>query len=337
MAAWRGEWNLVAGVVAIGTACLASPVMAASGSWLSDSLGGCQVMNPTPQGGKESVEWFGPCVEGKAHGEGKTAWYNGENLVQVSYGRRNQGVFDAEVGVVIWDNGDSYAGRLQDGLRVGPGAFAWQDGTKFEGEFQNDQPALGVLSGKGFNYEGGFTGGTPVGKVGEQNEQARAAAQRARNFASQGQEVVQRSQSAVEAKLNGLGASGLMLAAGRLERSGSLVRAQKLYERVIDKFPNHEMAMRANDRLLAMGDMEKQKAIARQAEAASSGNGRCSSRYYPGQPVEFDGYLRSKCRTVVIGFSDERGKVSVKFLNDCSTSLLGTSYTAGQIVEFPCQ
>lgn len=45
---------------------------------------------------------------------------------------------------------------------------------------------------------------------------------------------------------------GLYLQAGKEERSGSGARAREIYESIIDRFPESEFAVKANDRLLSL-------------------------------------------------------------------------------------
>jgi len=44
----------------------------------------------------------------------------------------------------------------------------------------------------------------------------------------------------------------LYLQAGKQERSGSAAKAREIYENIIDRFPESEFAVKANDRLLAL-------------------------------------------------------------------------------------
>ncbi len=45
---------------------------------------------------------------------------------------------------------------------------------------------------------------------------------------------------------------GLYLQAGKEERSGSMAKAREIYESIIDRFPESEFAVKANDRLLTL-------------------------------------------------------------------------------------
>jgi hypothetical protein len=51
----------------------------------------------------------------------------------------------------------------------------------------------------------------------------------------------------------------LYLQAGKEERSGSLTKARELYESIIDRFPESDFAVKANDRLLTIAAPPKQK------------------------------------------------------------------------------
>jgi len=54
----------------------------------------------------------------------------------------------------------------------------------------------------------------------------------------------------------------LYLQAGKEERSGSAAKAQEIYETIIDRFPESDFAVKANDRLLAMPAVAKTPADA---------------------------------------------------------------------------
>lgn len=47
-------------------------------------------------------------------------------------------------------------------------------------------------------------------------------------------------------------AQSLYLRAGKEERSGSMAKAREIYESIIDRFPESDFAVKANDRLLAL-------------------------------------------------------------------------------------
>ena len=47
-------------------------------------------------------------------------------------------------------------------------------------------------------------------------------------------------------------AQSLYLQAGKEERSGSMAKAREIYESIIDRFPESDFAVKANDRLLAL-------------------------------------------------------------------------------------
>ena len=55
-------------------------------------------------------------------------------------------------------------------------------------------------------------------------------------------------------------AQSLYLQAGKEERAGSMAKAREIYESIIDRFPESEFAVKANDRLLAMPAAEKKPA-----------------------------------------------------------------------------
>ena len=86
-------------------------------NWIVAENQPCQLRNPYPEPG-ETVTWSGPCVDGKASGEGRYVW------------RHSYGV-------------DTYEGSMRDGWPHGTGTYTGDD-FRFEGEFRN-----GKMHGKG--------------------------------------------------------------------------------------------------------------------------------------------------------------------------------------------
>lgn len=96
--------------------------------------------------GRDTYE--GDFREGKPHGEGKYAWFNGD-VYKGSWveGRRNGW------GVLRRPNGSYYEGEWKDGKRHGNGKYKWQDGAYYEGEWQNDERhGVGIYYGKDNSY-----------------------------------------------------------------------------------------------------------------------------------------------------------------------------------------
>lgn len=65
-------------------------------------------------------------------------------------------------------------------------------------------------------------------------------------------------------------AQSLYLQAGKEERSGSAAKARELYEHIIDKFPESEFAVKANDRLLAIAPQKSAPAATAATTPASA-------------------------------------------------------------------
>ncbi|HEV8014384.1 MAG TPA: hypothetical protein VGP48_02565 [Stellaceae bacterium] len=82
--------------------------------WIADTKTGCKIWNPAPQP-HEAVHWSGRCKGGYAEGKGTLQWT--EN------GRP----------------GDRYDGEYQAGKRNGHGVVTEGNGTRVEGDWQNDE------------------------------------------------------------------------------------------------------------------------------------------------------------------------------------------------------
>jgi hypothetical protein len=61
----------------------------------------------------------------------------------------------------------------------------------------------------------------------------------------------------------------LYLQAGKEERSGSAAKAREIYESIVDRFPESEFAVKANDRLLALPSIKQKSESAPPASPSS--------------------------------------------------------------------
>ena len=124
--------------------------------WLQDGADQCLVWSPGLEG-VDAVVWIGPCVEGRAEGEGIALWRAGEQTVAVDVGTFAGGALEGAaisllpggvryagqyaesvasgLGVLSWKSGDRYAGELIESRFEGPGVFTWADGERYEGDW----------------------------------------------------------------------------------------------------------------------------------------------------------------------------------------------------------
>ena len=74
--------------------------------------------------------------------------------------------------------------------------------------------------------------------------------------------------SSLQAAEPAINPQALYLQAGKEERSGSAAKAREIYETIIDRFPESDFAVKANDRLLAMPAAAKAPADAQSVATA---------------------------------------------------------------------
>ena len=148
----------------------------AQGEWFPTDKPNCLTWNPNPSLG-ETVTWSGDCVNGKAHGTGKTTWrfkqsgiwveryingdmLNGQRSGQVKITYENGDLFigtlDADgnrigQGTYYFSRGGRYVGDWKDDQKNGQGDFIFSDGSKYVGQFKDDN-----MNGQGtYNYTNG--------------------------------------------------------------------------------------------------------------------------------------------------------------------------------------
>ena len=113
------------------------------GQWVNiKNQDDCKVWNRSPKK-NETVSWTGPCVAGKANGNGTLTWNNqveGKLRGQKYEGQLRRGIISGH-GVWTWANGTRYEGN---GKTQGSGVFISASGSKYVGEFKN-----GMRHGKG--------------------------------------------------------------------------------------------------------------------------------------------------------------------------------------------
>lgn len=137
---------------------------AVAGEWTAARNNGCKVWNADPLP-KETLEWSGGCLNGKASGEGVLTWYEngqpnghykgtldaghvvGKGTYEDHTGYRYQGEMSDHgpngLGVAQYPGGMQYIGHWKNGKRDGAGVVHWPEGDRLEGTFKN-----GELDGK---------------------------------------------------------------------------------------------------------------------------------------------------------------------------------------------
>lgn len=118
--------------------------------WIGDRRTGCKVFNPNPLA-NEAIEWSGPCVDGRAHGNGVLTWYQDGAATGLSYqGEYKNGMRDGFGTETLWEGSPerSYSGEFRANERNGHGIVRWDDGSSWEGLFVGGLP----------NGWGSFTG-----------------------------------------------------------------------------------------------------------------------------------------------------------------------------------
>ncbi len=143
----------------------------------------CQVWNHGKPEKFEPFTWSGPCVDGKASGEGRltvsgvgayqggmaAGKLHGHGTFSFASGNRYEGEYrDGKKhghGTSTWTDGDRYEGEYRDGKEHGQGTYTWADGYRYEGEWRDgNQHGHGTYTATdGYRYEGEWRDGNQYG------------------------------------------------------------------------------------------------------------------------------------------------------------------------------
>ena len=127
-------------------------------NWIVAENQPCQLQKPYPPAPGDTVTWTGPCVDGKASGEGRYVWrhsdgvdtYEGSMRDGWPHGHGTEtwaigGGYEGDFrngwwhghGTMTWANGDRYEGSIRYGWPHGQGTMTWANGHRYEGEWRD--------------------------------------------------------------------------------------------------------------------------------------------------------------------------------------------------------
>jgi len=161
LAAYVADWGLTPPILDADGAPVIEPDLAdrllrthpeTRPQWIAAGPDGCMVWIAAPEP-RMTAEWFGPCRDGLAVGEGRLALtflFQGQTRTRGYDGPMLAGRADG-AGLTLLKRGHRYEGMHKAGLFDGPGTLFWPDGDSvFEGRFAAGFPdGPGMLSGPG--------------------------------------------------------------------------------------------------------------------------------------------------------------------------------------------
>ncbi len=100
-------------------------------NWIFAENQPCQLMSTHPVEPDDTVTWWGPCVDGKASGQGRFVWRIGGKDYTYEGGMRNGKVHGH--GIMTYYDGNRYEGEWRDSTLHGWGTFTWPTGERYEG------------------------------------------------------------------------------------------------------------------------------------------------------------------------------------------------------------
>ena len=149
--------------------CLVSQigVTAEADAWLKDPISGCAIWTDQSDSARETATWGGPCVDGKASGDGVLVWLKDGEILGRYVGAMHAGKLHGQ-GVLHYRPPDSIEAMKADvgDKTLDDGRIVYHyEGTLRAGELDG-RGMLYYRSDRGFDrYEGEFRDGEIDGKV----------------------------------------------------------------------------------------------------------------------------------------------------------------------------
>lgn len=108
--------------------------LAAEHNWIVDETTDCGTSNPFPAA-DEYIRWYGPCVDGRLHGEGTLIWYGGDLEVERNKGSFLYGELHGKA-VTRYPDGQTISGTYLNGQRNGDFLITRKDGDKISAVYE---------------------------------------------------------------------------------------------------------------------------------------------------------------------------------------------------------
>lgn len=253
---------------------------------------GCHVWNS--ELGMESVTWSGGCKDGYSEGMGILQWFNADKKPRIKYeGTIHNGKYHGKGEYKTADG--MYNGDFVDGMRTGKGTFSWANGTVKDGYWYEDV-FVTELEYKRKNDPDFDKNELAAAKrkaalkakleplINKASSSYRCEEAKKLNGQLNSTDSIFNYESCVDDRnfhnnLNLRDPKKMYIAAGKYESTGERSRAKKIYLSIMDRFPDHAMAIKAIDRLTALRDVEAvEESNSNAAEAVKRSNERAAER-----------------------------------------------------------
>ena len=146
-------WFTVVAVVGSGATAQEPPAALGRAGWQRSDTG-CLVWSADPMP-NETASWVGPCLDGRAAGEGTLVLRSGARELRIVSTFRD-GKADG-YGTIFLPNGSRYEGALTEGRPHGIGEYHSANGSRFEGQWRDGKPVVpprNVIEGTGEERQG---------------------------------------------------------------------------------------------------------------------------------------------------------------------------------------